>query len=42
MPLTKDFIASQAERYGFTVTGYEPGPGMRADATLKDNHSDKP
>ena len=39
MPLTKNAIAIQAERYGFTIVGFAPGLGTRADITLRDEHS---
>ena len=39
MPLTKQTIAHEAERCGFTVVGYEPGPGTRADIELRDEQT---
>jgi hypothetical protein len=35
MPLSRDYIVHTAERYGFSVMGFEPGPGTRADVVLK-------
>ena len=39
MPLTKQTIAHEAERYGFVVVGYAPGPGTRADIELRDKRT---
>src|SRR5262245_44815559 len=39
LPLTKNAIALQAERHRFTVVGYRPGPGTRADIELRDQDS---
>ena len=39
MPLTKQTIALEAERCGFTVVGYAPGPGVRADIELRDERT---
>lgn len=40
MALTRDQIVQAAERYGFTVKGFEPGPGTRADIVLRDDLSE--
>jgi hypothetical protein len=32
--ITRDFIVREAERYGFEVKGFEPGPGTCAEVVL--------
>ena len=39
MPLTRDHIQRTAERFGFTVQRFEPGPGTRADIILRDDRT---
>jgi hypothetical protein len=41
MPLTRDQIQRTAERFGFTVQSFEPGPGTRADIVLQDEQSEQ-
>jgi hypothetical protein len=36
MPLSRDHIQRTAGLFGFTIQGFEPGPGTRADILLKD------
>ena len=41
MPLTRDHIQRIAERFGFAVLGFEPGPGTHADIVLQDEQSEQ-
>src|SRR5262245_60210286 len=41
MPLSRDYITREAERFRFEVKGFEPGEGVRADVILRCERTDQ-